>query len=76
MGKTIVEKILSRAAAEDAYAGDIVNTSISYLMTNDAVGELTIEAFGMRSIVSKLLSISTRLVLKFHVPGQSIASFL
>jgi len=45
MGKTIVEKILSRAASVDAYAGDIVNASISYLMTNDAVGELTVEAF-------------------------------
>ena len=45
MGKTIVEKILSRAGSEDAHAGDIVNTKVSYFMTNDAVGELTIDAF-------------------------------
>ncbi len=45
MGKTIVEKILSRAGSEDARAGDIVNAGVSYLMTNDAVGELTVDAF-------------------------------
>jgi 3-isopropylmalate/(R)-2-methylmalate dehydratase large subunit len=46
MGKTIVEKILSQAGGNpDAFAGDIVNAGISFAMTNDAVGELTIEAF-------------------------------
>lgn len=46
MGKTIAEKILSCAGGEpDASAGDIVIAKISSLMTNDAVGELTIRAF-------------------------------
>ncbi|MFP4112931.1 MAG: 3-isopropylmalate dehydratase large subunit [Spirochaetota bacterium] len=45
MGKTIVERILSRAGGADAHAGDIVDASVSYVMTNDAVGELTIKAF-------------------------------
>ncbi len=46
MGKTITEKILSYAGKNpDARAGDIVNADISYAMTNDAVAELTIQAF-------------------------------
>ena len=46
MGKTIVEKILSRAGGcEDGSAGDIVDARISFLVTNDAVGELTRNAF-------------------------------
>mgnify|MGYP000377404435 CR=1 FL=1 len=51
MGKTIVEKILSHAAdSDDGVAGDIVNARVSHLMTNDAVGELTVNAFtGIRN---------------------------
>lgn len=46
MGKTIVEKILNNAGDRKDYkAGDIVNARVSYLMTNDAVGELTVNAF-------------------------------
>jgi 3-isopropylmalate/(R)-2-methylmalate dehydratase large subunit len=46
MGKTIVEKILGRSCGNpDASAGDIVNAGIDFLMTNDAVGELTVQAF-------------------------------
>jgi 3-isopropylmalate/(R)-2-methylmalate dehydratase large subunit len=46
MGKTIVEKILGRAGGNrDVSAGDIVNADIDFVMTNDAVGELTVEAF-------------------------------
>jgi len=45
MGKTIVEKILNRMAGTNASAGDIVNVPWSFLMTNDAVAELTIESF-------------------------------
>jgi 3-isopropylmalate/(R)-2-methylmalate dehydratase large subunit len=46
MGKTIIEKILSHAGGNpDTHAGDIVNAEISFAMTNDAVGEFTIEAF-------------------------------
>ena len=46
MGKTIVEKIAAKASGDTgAVAGDIVNAKVSFLMTNDAVGELTVEAF-------------------------------
>ncbi len=46
MGKTIVEKILARAGGNpNASAGDIVNAEIDFIMTNDAVGELTVGAF-------------------------------
>ena len=41
MGMTIVEKILNHAGGcKDRTAGDIVDAKISFLMTNDAVGEL------------------------------------
>lgn len=44
MGKTIVEKILNQAGGtEDVPAGEIVNARVSYLMTNDAVGELLVQ---------------------------------
>ena len=46
MGKTIAEKILAHAGGStDASAGDIVSAKVSFLMTNDAVGELTVKAF-------------------------------
>jgi homoaconitate hydratase family protein len=46
MGKTMVEKILSHAAgSDDGVAGDIVDARVSHLMTNDAVGELMVNAF-------------------------------
>lgn len=46
MGKTMVEKMLGHSGGNpDASAGDIVNAKLSYLMTNDAVGELTAKAF-------------------------------
>ena len=45
MGRTLVEKILGRASGNSrARAGDIVNCEISFLMTNDAVGELAVQA--------------------------------
>jgi 3-isopropylmalate/(R)-2-methylmalate dehydratase large subunit len=45
MGTTIVEKILNKAAGANASAGDIVHVPWTFLMTNDAVAELTIESF-------------------------------
>ena len=46
MGKTIVEKILNRAGrTHQASAGDIINAHVSWVMTNDAVAELTMDAF-------------------------------
>jgi 3-isopropylmalate/(R)-2-methylmalate dehydratase large subunit len=46
MGMTIIEKILNHAAGcKGLTAGNIVNANVSFLMTNDAVGELTVKAF-------------------------------
>lgn len=46
MGKTIVEKILNHAGGgTDLSAGDIVDAKVDFVMTNDAVAELTIDAF-------------------------------
>jgi 3-isopropylmalate/(R)-2-methylmalate dehydratase large subunit len=46
MGQTIVEKILNDAGGcSDLVAGDIVDARVSFLMTNDAVAELTLAAF-------------------------------
>ena len=49
MGQTMAEKILNHAAnTRGRAAGEIVNASVSFLMTNDAVAELTIQ--GLRAI--------------------------
>ncbi len=46
MGQTIVEKILNNAGGGgNLAAGDIVDARVSFLMTNDAVAELTLAAF-------------------------------
>ncbi len=44
MGKTIAEKLLSRAAGKDVSAGDIVVASIDLAMTHDGSGHLAIRA--------------------------------
>ena len=45
MGKTISEKILSRASGEDAYAGDIIVAEVYAAMAHDGTALLAIEAF-------------------------------
>lgn len=45
MGKTIVEKILSRASGKDAYAEDIVVATIDAAMAHDGTAPLAIKAF-------------------------------
>ncbi|MFW5913136.1 MAG: 3-isopropylmalate dehydratase large subunit [Candidatus Hadarchaeota archaeon] len=44
MGKTISEKILSKASGEDAYAGDYVVADIGAAMAQDGTAPLTIKA--------------------------------
>ncbi len=44
MGKTISEKILSKASNSDAYAGDIVVANIDFAMAQDGTAPLTIKA--------------------------------
>jgi len=45
LGKTISEKILSRASGKDAYAGDIVVAEVNAAMAHDGTALLAIEAF-------------------------------
>ena len=45
MGKTISEKILSKASGKDAYAGDIVVAEVHAAMAHDGTALLAIEAF-------------------------------
>jgi len=45
MGKTISEKILSRASGKDAYAGDIVVANIDAAMMHDGMAQLVMDAF-------------------------------
>jgi homoaconitate hydratase family protein len=45
LGKTISEKILSRASGRDAYAGDIVVAEVYAAMAHDGTALLAIEAF-------------------------------
>ncbi|KXB07359.1 3-isopropylmalate dehydratase [candidate division MSBL1 archaeon SCGC-AAA382C18] len=44
MGKTISEKILSKASGEDAYAGDYITAEIETAMAQDGTAPLTIKA--------------------------------
>ncbi|KYH40609.1 MAG: 3-isopropylmalate dehydratase large subunit [Candidatus Bathyarchaeota archaeon B63] len=45
MGKTVSEKILSRASGKDAYAGDIVVANIDAAMMHDGMAQLVMDAF-------------------------------
>ncbi len=45
MGKTISEKILSRASGKDVYAGDIIIADVDSAMAHDGTALLAIEAF-------------------------------
>lgn len=72
MGKTIVEKILNHAGRrDDLAAGDIVNAGVSFLMTNDAVGELTLKAFAaMKAEIWNKDRIAV--VLDHYVPATTV----
>lgn len=45
MGKTIAEKILSRASGADAWAGDLVVADVDFIMGQDGTSPLAIKAF-------------------------------
>ncbi|MDI6870209.1 MAG: 3-isopropylmalate dehydratase large subunit [Bacillota bacterium] len=45
MGKTIAEKILSRASGTDAHAGDLVVADLDFIMGQDGTSPLAIKAF-------------------------------
>jgi 3-isopropylmalate/(R)-2-methylmalate dehydratase large subunit len=45
LGKTIAEKILSRASGTDAHAGDLVVAEVDFIMGQDGTSPLAIQAF-------------------------------
>ncbi|MBM4237030.1 MAG: 3-isopropylmalate dehydratase large subunit [Euryarchaeota archaeon] len=71
-GKTISEKILSLKSAADAYAGDIVEAEIDYVMVNDITGPIAFrefDALGCEPVREKIV-----LVPDHFVPNKDIAS--
>lgn len=44
-GKTVAEKILSTKSGENAYAGEIVEAEIDYVMVNDVTGPIAFKEF-------------------------------
>ncbi|MDD1770800.1 MAG: 3-isopropylmalate dehydratase large subunit [Methanomassiliicoccales archaeon] len=71
-GKTISEKILSTKSRSDAYAGDIVEAEIDYVMVNDVTGPLAFrefEALGCEPMRDKIV-----LVPDHFVPNKDVAS--
>jgi 3-isopropylmalate/(R)-2-methylmalate dehydratase large subunit len=71
-GKTIAEKILSTKSATDAYAGQIVEAEIDYVMVNDVTAPLAFrefEALDCQPMREKIV-----LVPDHFVPNKDIAS--
>ncbi|WP_088336400.1 homoaconitase large subunit [Methanopyrus sp. KOL6] len=72
MGKTMAEKILSRASGEDAEAGDIVVANIDVAMVHDITGPITVQRFKEMG-VERVWNPSKIVVLFDHqVPADSV----
>jgi len=72
MAKTISEKVLSTKSGVDAYAGQIVEAEIDYVMANDVTAPLAFqefEALGCDPVREKIV-----LVPDHFVPNKDIAS--
>ncbi len=71
-GKTIAEKILSAKSGEDAYAGQIVNAEVDYVMVNDVTGPIAFREFeelGMEPVRERMV-----LIPDHYVPNKDVAS--
>jgi 3-isopropylmalate/(R)-2-methylmalate dehydratase large subunit len=71
-GKTIAEKILSAKSKVDAYAGEIVDAEVDYVMVNDVTGPIAFrefEALGCDLHREKIV-----LVPDHYVPNKDVAS--
>ena len=73
MGKTIVEKILSKKSGTDAYAGQIVMADVDYVMVNDVTGPIAFREYEKLGTCSMF---KERMVLipDHYVPNKDIAS--
>ncbi|RLI88086.1 MAG: 3-isopropylmalate dehydratase large subunit, partial [Archaeoglobales archaeon] len=76
MGKTIAEKIFSRAAGKDVKAGDYVLADIDRAMVHDITAPLAIKAF--REIAGENARVwnASRIIMAFdhQVPADSVAA--
>ncbi|MFA5452345.1 MAG: 3-isopropylmalate dehydratase large subunit [Candidatus Methanomethylophilaceae archaeon] len=72
MGKTISEKILSNKSGEDAYAGQIVEAEVDYVMVNDVTGPIAFREFEKLKMPAK----KDKMVLipDHYVPNKDVAS--
>jgi 3-isopropylmalate/(R)-2-methylmalate dehydratase large subunit len=71
-GKTIAEKILSQKSGRDAYAGDIVEAEVDYVMVNDVTGPIAFsefDALGCKPFRERIV-----LIPDHFVPNKDIAS--
>ncbi|MDD3398764.1 MAG: 3-isopropylmalate dehydratase large subunit [Candidatus Methanomethylophilaceae archaeon] len=70
--KTIAEKILSQKSGVDAYAGQIVEAEVDYVMVNDVTGPIAFREFeklGMEAERDRIV-----LIPDHYVPNKDIAS--
>ena len=72
MGKTISEKILSARSGTDAYAGQIVEAEVDYVMVNDVTGPIAFREFDSLKTVPKREKIV--LIPDHYVPNKDVAS--
>ncbi|MCL2143463.1 MAG: 3-isopropylmalate dehydratase large subunit [Methanomassiliicoccaceae archaeon] len=72
MGKTIAEKILSARSGKDAYAGQIVEAEVDYVMVNDVTGPIAFREFDTLSAVPKREKIV--LIPDHYIPNKDVAS--
>jgi len=71
-GKTVAEKILSTKSGENAYAGEIVEAEIDFVMVNDVTGPIAFKEFetlGCEPFVEKIV-----LIPDHFVPNKDISS--
>jgi len=72
MGKTISEKILSNKSGEDAYAGQIVEAEVDYVMVNDITGPIAFREFEKLKMPAKRDKMV--LIPDHYVPNKDVAS--
>jgi 3-isopropylmalate/(R)-2-methylmalate dehydratase large subunit len=72
MGKTISEKILSARSGKDAYAGEIVEAEVDYVMVNDVTGPIAFREFNELRTDAKRGKIV--LIPDHYVPNKDVAS--
>lgn len=71
-GKTVAEKILSTKSGENAYAGEIVEAEIDYVMVNDVTGPIAFKEFETLDCIPFVEKIV--LIPDHFVPNKDISS--